>query len=178
MKIEQWKTQDIIPYENNPRQNDIAVDKVAMSLEQYGWQQPIVVDGDGIVIAGHTRLKAAVKLGMDKCPVVVADNLTQEQVKAYRIADNRTGELAEWDKDLLDLEIQELIDLDFDVELTGFSMEDLGLEGDPEPSTQPAERDQVQENFMVVIECETEEEQLSLLEKFQEDGLKCKALIS
>ena len=132
MKVEQWKTDDIIPYENNPRVNDMAVDKVAMSLQQYGWQQPIVVDSDGVIIAGHTRWKAARHLGMGYCPVVVADSLTPAQVKAYRIADNRTGELAEWDKDLLDMEIQELVDLDFDVELTGFSLADLGLE-EPEP---------------------------------------------
>lgn len=125
MKIEQWKTEDIIPYENNPRINDQAVDKVATSLEQYGWQQPIVVDKSGVVIAGHTRLKAAIKLCMETCPVVVAENLTKAQAKAYRIADNRTGEFAEWDKSLLDIEIHELIDMDFDIELTGFSLEDF-----------------------------------------------------
>ena len=125
MKIEEWKTADIIPYENNPRINDMAVDKVAMSLEQYGWQQPIVVDGDGVTVCGHTRLKAAIKLGMETCPVVVADQLTPEQVKAYRIADNRTGELADWNYDLLNLEIKELKDLDFDIELTGFLEEEF-----------------------------------------------------
>lgn len=130
MKIEQWKTLDIIPYENNPRVNDMAVNKVAMSLEQYGWQQPLVVDSEGIVIAGHTRLKAAMKLGMETCTVVVADKLTPEQVRAYRIADNRTGELAEWDHDKLVEEIQGLHDLGFDVELTGFSMNDLDIDGE------------------------------------------------
>lgn len=129
MKIEQWKISDIIPYENNPRHNEISVDKVAMSLEQYGWQQPIVVDGDGVVIAGHTRLKAAVKLGMDKCPVVVADKLTPAQVKAYRIADNRTGELAEWDFEKLHVEIDGLKDLEFDIELTGFSLDEFSRIG-------------------------------------------------
>jgi ParB-like chromosome segregation protein Spo0J len=129
MKIEQWKTSDIVPYENNPRVNDQAVDKVAMSLEQYGWQQPIVVDGDGVVIAGHTRLKAAMMLGMDSCPVVVAADLTPAQVKAYRIADNRTGELAEWDFEKLQVEIDDLKDMEFDIELTGFSLDEFSRIG-------------------------------------------------
>lgn len=140
MKIEQWKTENIIPYENNPRHNDMAVDKVAMSLEQYGWQQPIVVDGDGVVIAGHTRLKAAVKLGMDKCPVVVADNLTQAQVKAYRIADNRTGELAEWDQYRLNIEIKDLIGSGYEVSFTGFDIETEPDEGDQDPEQEPQEK--------------------------------------
>jgi len=129
MKIEQWKTEDIIPYENNPRRNDGAVDKVAMSLGQYGWQQPIVVDGAGVVIVGHTRLKAAVELGMGECPVVVADKLTPEQVKAYRIADNRTGELSEWDFEKLHVEIDFLKGMEFDIELTGFSLDEFSKIG-------------------------------------------------
>ena len=125
MKIEQRGIDDIVPYENNPRLNDDAVDKVAMSLEQYGWQQPIVVDADGVIIVGHTRLKAAKQLGYEQCPVVVADGLSPAQVKAYRIADNKTGELAEWDEDLLNLEIKGLMDLNFDVSLTGFDLDDF-----------------------------------------------------
>jgi len=98
-----------------------------MSIKEYGFQQPIVVDKKGIVIAGHTRLKAAVKLNLDTCPVIVADNLSPAQTKAFRIADNKTGELAKWDSDLLSEELQALYDMSFDVGLTGFSEDELLL---------------------------------------------------
>ena len=125
MNIEQWPIAKIKPYANNPRKNDSAVDKVAMSLKEYGWQQPIVVDGKGVIIVGHTRWKAAKKLNMDTCPVLVAEGLSTAQVKAYRIADNKTNEFAAWDDELLKLEIQDLVDLDFDIELTGFDVGEL-----------------------------------------------------
>lgn len=120
MKVKEWPIKNIIPYEKNPRKNDAAVKKVMVSLKEYGWQQPIVVDGDGIIIVGHTRLKAAKKLKYEVCPVLVADDLTPAQIKAYRIMDNKSGEMAEWDMDLLQAEIEDLMDLDFDIELTGF----------------------------------------------------------
>ena len=90
MKVEQWKIGDVKPYGNNPRRNDDAVEKVANSIREFGFQQPIVVDSEGVVIVGHTRLKAAQSLGMEEVPVVVAADLTDEQVKAYRLADNKT----------------------------------------------------------------------------------------
>lgn len=96
MQVESMSIDDIKPYENNPRDNDDAVDSVANSIKEFGWQQPIVVDKDNVIIVGHTRYKAAKKLGMDKVPVVVASKLTPEQVKAYRLADNKVGELADW----------------------------------------------------------------------------------
>ena len=132
MKIENIKISDIIPYSNNPRINDKAVDKVAMSLKEYGWQQPIVVDKAGVIVIGHTRLLAAKKLNMDTCPVVTAEDLTDAQIKAYRIMDNKSAEFAEWDDELLNVEIQELIDMDFDIELTGFD-KDFFEEMDDEP---------------------------------------------
>lgn len=125
MKIEQWKIDKIIPYENNPRINDGAVEKTAMSIREYGWQQPIVVDTDGIIIVGHTRLKAAQSMSLEECPVHVAENLTEAQVKAYRIADNKTGEIAKWDQELLNIEIKDLVDLNFDIELTGFDIDEF-----------------------------------------------------
>jgi len=84
MKVEQWKIGDIKPYENNPRINEDAVEKTAMSIREYGWQQPIVVDHDGVIIVGHTRLKAAKSLGLTECPVLVAEDLSGAQAKAYR----------------------------------------------------------------------------------------------
>lgn len=125
MKITNRKINEIIPYENNPRVNNQAIDKTAMSIKEYGFQQPIVVDKNGVIIVGHTRLKAAIKIGLDECPVLVAEGLTDAQAKAYRIADNKTGEFSDWDDDLLNQEIQELLDMDFDIELTGFDEDDF-----------------------------------------------------
>lgn len=92
MKIIYKSVEDLIPYADNPRKNDKAVDLVAESIQQVGFKNPIITDGDGVIIAGHTRLKAARKLGMKMVPVIVADDLTPEQAKMYRLADNKTGE--------------------------------------------------------------------------------------
>jgi len=110
----------IRPYEANPRVNDQAVDAVATSLREFGFRQPIVVDGDSVIIVGHTRWKAARKLGLAKVPVHVATDLSPEQIKAYRIADNQTATLAEWDFDLLPIELKDLQGADYDLSLLGF----------------------------------------------------------
>jgi len=116
---------DIRPYERNPRINDQAVDAVAESLRQFGFRQPIVVDTDGVIVCGHTRYKAAIKLGLAKVPVHVATDLSPEQIKAYRIADNKTGELAEWDFEILPIEIAELAGGAIDLESLGFDEKEL-----------------------------------------------------
>ncbi len=116
---------DIRPYERNPRINDQAVDAVAASLDEFGFRQPIVVDADGVIIAGHTRWKAARKLGLAKVPVHVATDLTPEQVRAYRIADNKLGELADWDLEILPIELAELREGGFDMDLLAFDEEEL-----------------------------------------------------
>lgn len=103
---------DVHPYEDNPRRNDGAVQAVVASLREFGWKQPIVVDADGTIVVGHTRYKAALALEMTHVPVVVASDLTPEQCAAYRLADNRVGELAEWDSELLAQELDGLADLD------------------------------------------------------------------
>ena len=121
MQIEYLNIDEVVPYENNPRHNDgEAVDRVAASIAEYGFKQPIIVDNNNIVVAGHTRLKAAKKLELDKVPVIKADDLTPAQIRAYRIADNKTSEYATWNNELLSIELEELQDLDFDLELTGF----------------------------------------------------------
>ncbi|MEX1230839.1 MAG: DNA methyltransferase [Planctomycetaceae bacterium] len=125
MKIELWPLSRITPYERNPRLNDDAVDAVARSLQEFGFRQPIVVDPDGVIICGHTRYKAAQKLGLDKVPVHVAKDLTPEQIKAYRIADNQTATLAEWDYDLLPLELAELDQSNYDLAMLGFGEDEL-----------------------------------------------------
>lgn len=119
MTVEIWPLGRIKPYSRNPRKNDgAAVDKVAASITEFGWRQPIVVDAEGVIIVGDTRLKAAKKLALKEAPVVVARELSAEQVKAYRLADNRTAEEAEWDRELLALEL---------VELREGGMQDLAL---------------------------------------------------
>lgn len=117
MKIEQTKEvlikdiADIKPYENNPRKNDKAVEAVANSIKEFGFKNPIIVDSENVIIAGHTRYKAAKRLRLKTVPVIIANDLTSEQVKAFRIADNRVGEIATWDFDILDIEL-ESIDID------------------------------------------------------------------
>ncbi|MEX0887446.1 MAG: ParB N-terminal domain-containing protein [Phycisphaeraceae bacterium] len=123
--VELRKIDDIQPYERNPRINDQAVDAVAASLAEFGFRQPIVVDEAGVIIAGHTRWKAAKKLGLAKVPVHVATDLTPEQIRAYRIADNKTGELAEWDMEILPIELSELREGGFDMNVLAFDDEEL-----------------------------------------------------
>jgi ParB-like chromosome segregation protein Spo0J len=125
MKIVSVPIERVVPYERNPRRNEGAVEKVANSLREFGWQQPIVVDSEMVVIAGHTRLLAARRMGLETVPVRVAENLTPEQVRAYRIADNRTGEEAEWDPELLALELGELRLSGYDLDLTGFDVAEI-----------------------------------------------------
>ena len=125
LQIEMWTLDRVRPYENNPRNNDDAVDAVAASIKEFGFSQPIVVDSDSVIIVGHTRLKAAKKLGLARVPVVVASHLTPDQVRAYRIADNKTNELAEWNYDLLPIEIEALKEANYDLGLLGFDYEEL-----------------------------------------------------
>lgn len=117
--------ESITPYERNPRHNADAVKAVAASIKEFGWRQPIVVDKHGVVIVGHTRLLAAKRLGLSSVPVHVADELTPAQVKALRIADNRVGENATWNDELLSIELNDLRLADFNLDLTGFEKAEL-----------------------------------------------------
>jgi len=132
MKVEKRRIDTIQPYEQNPRQNDTAVDAVAASIREFGFRQPIVVDTDGVIVVGHTRWKAARKLGLEHVPVHVAKDLSPEQARAYRIADNKSADYADWDLDLLPIELGALRDADFDLGLLGFDAEELAklLSGD------------------------------------------------
>jgi len=125
VKVKQTSIDQVIPYARNPRKNGDAIAKVAASLKEFGWQQPIVVDSEMVVIAGHTRLAAARTLGMEKVPVVIADGLTPAQVKAYRLADNRVSQEAQWDDELLSVEIEELLADGYDLSETGFDEDEL-----------------------------------------------------
>ena len=125
MKVELIDIGRVVPYARNPRRNENAIAKVAASIKEYGFRQPIVVDEELVIIAGHTRLQAAQTLALKKVPVHVATGLTPAQIKAYRLADNRTHEDAEWDEELLAIELGELNDLGFDLDLTGFDAIEL-----------------------------------------------------
>jgi len=126
MKIEIRRLDRIRPYGNNARKiPQRAIDKVAASLQEYGWQQPIVVDKHGVIVVGHVRRLAALQLGWTEAPVHVADKLTAAQIRAYRLMDNRSHEEAEWDLSLLAPELADLSALDFDLSLTGFDIYEL-----------------------------------------------------
>lgn len=140
LKIVYKKLDDLTPYENNPRLNDGAVDAVAKSIEEFGFKVPIVIDKDGVIVAGHTRLKAAKQLAIDEVPCIIADDLSDEELKAFRLADNKVGELAEWDFDKLEAELK---DIDFDMSDFGF---DFNL--------QKEETEVIEDDF----DCELEEE--------------------
>lgn len=147
-KIEQWEIDRLIPYARNPRKNDHAVDKIASAIREFGFKVPIIARSNGDVVDGHLRIKAAQKLGIKTVPVLLADDLTDAQVKAFRLSVNKMAELAEWDNELLGLELAELEEMDFDIELTGFDDIELGnmfLDGEdltePDSSTKEIDVD-------------------------------------
>ena len=122
MQIENVNIGDLIPYENNPRKNEGAIEYVKNSIREFGFKVPIVIDKDYIIVCGHTRYVAAKQLGLDVVPCVIADDLTDEQISAYRLADNKVAEFSEWDASLLDEELEKL--LDFDMSAFGFFDDD------------------------------------------------------
>lgn len=148
MNIVEKKIGEIQPYEKNPRRNDEAVKYVAKSIEEFGFKVPLVIDNNGVIVAGHTRYKAAQELGMETVPCIVADDLTEEQVKAFRLADNKVSEFATWDFSLLSEELDEL--LDFGMEQFGFEnieVSDFDMDGffeDAEPKNKPEEEEEIQ----------------------------------
>lgn len=120
MEVIEKRLEEIKPYENNPRHNDAAVPYVANSIREFGFKVPLVIDSEGTIVAGHTRYKAAQRLGLETVPCVVADDLTDEQVKAFRIADNKVAEVATWDEEALSVELSE-------IEIADIDMGDFGI---------------------------------------------------
>ena len=114
MEIKMIKVDDLKPYENNPRFNDEAVEYVAKSIKEFGFKVPIVIDKNGVIVAGHTRYKASLELGLKEVPCIVADDLTDEQIKAFRLADNKVGEKSEWNFDLLNDELEKILNINMD----------------------------------------------------------------
>lgn len=117
MEIINKSRKDLIPYENNPRKNDDAVEYVANSIREFGFRSPVIIDKNNVIVAGHTRVKAAERLGIEEIPCIMADDLTDEQIKAFRLADNKVSEMSGWDFEALDME---LIDIDLDMSEFGF----------------------------------------------------------
>lgn len=143
MKVLYADPLDLIPYENNPRINDYAVKKVLESIKEYGFTNPILVDKALVIIAGHTRREAAILAGLEKVPYIIKDDLTPEQVKAYRIADNKLAELSTWDEEALKAELFELQELDYPLEVMGFTEMDLKdlFEEKEDPKTKKAKEE-------------------------------------
>jgi len=183
--IETWPLDRPKPYAGNPRKISAeAVAKVAASIREFGGQQPIVVDRDGVIIAGHTRLQAARSLALESVPVLIASNLTPDQVAAYRIADNRTGEECEWDDGLLAKELAGLVLAGFELDLTGFDAAELDklLDAETEePKAAPGEIElppasKYKEQYGVIVLCRDEQEQAGIYERLVKDGLNCKVV--
>ncbi len=126
LKTEIWPINRLIHYARNPRKNDDQIDRMVSAIREFGFRIPIVAQSDGTVVDGHLRLKAAQKLGMVEVPVALADELTEAQVKAFRLLANRSTNWASWDNELLALELEELKDMAFDLELTGFDLDEIG----------------------------------------------------
>lgn len=121
MEIIYKSTKEIKPYENNPRNNNEAVEKVAASITDYGFRVPIIIDSNNVIVAGHTRYKAALKIGCESVPCIVIDDLTPEQIRAYRLVDNKTAEYSSWDFEMLEKELKSL-----DIDISEFEFPDLG----------------------------------------------------
>ena len=124
MEIINKKIEELIPYENNPRNNDNAVEYVKNSIKKFGFKVPLVIDKNNVIVTGHTRYKASKELGLKEVPCIIADDLTDKQIKAFRIADNKTNDMAEWNDDLLSIELKDVLD---DIDMTDFGFGDFEL---------------------------------------------------
>lgn len=163
---------EVRPYEKNPRKNAEAVKYVKASIEKFGFKQPIIVDSNRVIIAGHTRLEAAKSLGMAEVPCIVADDLTDAQVKALRLADNKVAEFSEWEMNLLGEELGELAEIS-DIDMGDFGFDD-NLEMDDEEENVTEEKCvNLSETFQIIVECESETEQQKIFEKLSGEGYRC-----
>lgn len=143
MKVIDIDIKNLKPYERNPRNNDAAVSYVAASIEEFGFKVPIVIDKDNVIVCGHTRYKAAVKLGYDKIPCIIADDLSEEQIKAFRLADNKVSEAATWDFDLLDMEMLDIEDIDMESFGFDFELDENDLQGEEDDEDEAKENERL-----------------------------------
>ena len=168
MQIYDKRLDEIKPYENNPRHNDNAVDAVAASIREFGFKVPLVVDSDGVIVAGHTRYKAAKKLGLQTVPCLVADDLTQEQVKAFRLADNKVGELATWDLDTLKVELDNIGEIDMSE--FGFSLDDINPDDFGDVFSLPDNDAPKTNQITVIFSARQKEEVLRAMEEVKDEA--------
>lgn len=168
MEIINMLLTELVPYEKNPRKNDEAVKYVAESIRQFGFKVPIIIDKDGVIVAGHTRYKAAKNLKMKEVPCIVADDLSDEQIKAFRLADNKVAEKAEWDFDLLSDELEGL----FDIDMEAFGFDDVVVSENPEINRREKSIDVGTLN--IIIDCESEEDMRYKYETITGVGIKCR----
>jgi ParB-like chromosome segregation protein Spo0J len=171
-------TADLIPYARNSRtHSDAQVAKLAASIREFGFLNPIIVDGQKGIIAGHGRVMAAQKLGMDKLPCIEADHLTDAQRRAYVIADNRMALDAGWDDDLLKVELKDLDAVGFDLTLTGFDLTEINSLFDVDDSNEDLpEQQDLNATFEVAVECEDETQQETVFNLLTKEGYKCRIL--
>lgn len=171
MTIVNKRIKELKEYENNPRHNEVAIEKVAASIREFGFKVPIVIDSDNVIIAGHTRKKAAEKIGLAEVPCIVADDLTPEQVKAFRLADNKVSEFATWDFEKLEAELADLSD---------FDMSDFGFDVDIEEDFDESDLDDdtEKENVIVSINCNNVNDYEEIKERLQNLADEVNATVS
>lgn len=163
-----WKDpNELTPYEKNARKNDATVPYLVNSIKRFGFRVPLVIDAKGVVVCGHTRLKAALNMGMKKVPCVVADDLTNAEIKAFRLADNKIAEMSGWDFEALDLELEEL-KIDFDGDMIDFGF------GESADETEHDNDKKVKENFEIIVECMDERDMQEKYEDLLERGYTCR----
>lgn len=177
MQVEDWPIGKVKRYDKNPRNiSHVAIDKVAKSIEVFGYRQPIVVDEQGVILAGHTRWAASKKLGLKIVPVHVASGLTPEQARAYRLADNRVAQETSFDSDMLTEEMTALFEADFNLPDTGFNPDEIafmfGIDLEQPEETAAAEN---AGKYKLSLEFDTQAEQQAVLAEMQGRGIMCKA---
>lgn len=178
MEIVNKKIEDLIPYENNPRNNDNAIEYVKNSIKKFGFKVPLVIDKNNVIVTGHTRYKASKELGLKEVPCIIADDLTDKQIQAFRIADNKTNDMAEWNDDLLAIELKDVL---ADIDMTDFGFGDFELSmlmDDMEPEKYDddlikeysSNSDDFLANKRIIITYRTDEETEFLKNLIKEDG--------
>lgn len=167
MEIIYKNIDELIPYKNNPRLNDEAVEYVKNSIKEFGFKVPIVIDKNNVIIAGHTRIKASKELGIKDIPCIIADDLTEEQVKAFRLADNKVSEKSVWDYTKLDEELDSILDIDM-------SMFDFNINTDDVEIERIDLSNKEFEKYEIIITCQNEIELEEKYNKLMKEGYECK----
>jgi hypothetical protein len=180
-KSEMMSPCDLIPYENNPRINEQAIEQLIVNIEEFGFTDPIIVDKDMVILAGHTRREAAIRLGMKEVPVHIMTNISTAKGKAFRLAHNKAGEIAGWDFDKLSIELDDLRDM-YDMEIFGFDMssdidglfaDDFGGEID---TPQPVPEEVSEPNSAVIVEVDSDDDAHDLIERLSSEGYVCRMI--